>query len=65
MDPEEPQVGLATWGTAGQWSVAAEIQVEQMPGSQRGKSARAEDQPRLNQGIRRRDGIGEDQDTIA
>ena len=25
----------------------------------------AEDQPRLNQGIRRRDGVGEDQETTA
>lgn len=40
LDPEEPRVGLATWETAGQWSIAAEVQVEQMPGSQRGKSAR-------------------------
>ena len=40
MDPEEPRVGLATWETAGQWSIAAEVQVEQRPGSQRGKSAR-------------------------
>ena len=28
-------------------------------------SPHAEDQPRLNQGIRRRDGVGEDQETIA
>ena len=39
LDPEEPRVGLATWETAGQRSVTAEVQVEQMPGSQRGKSA--------------------------
>ena len=40
LDPEEPRVGLAPWETAGQRSVAAEVQVEQMPGSRRGKSAR-------------------------
>ena len=39
LDPEEPRVGLAPWETAGQRSVAAEVHVEQMPGSRRGKSA--------------------------
>lgn len=40
VDPEEPRVGLAPWEAASQRSIAAEVQVEQMPGSQRGKSAR-------------------------
>lgn len=35
VDPEEPRVGLAPWEAASQRSIAAEVQVEQMPGSQR------------------------------